>query len=135
VVAASFVSLKFPERPPADQIVVRVFLGGALHPDAIGRSDAELVDLSATTLAPLLRLWQPPLWSQVWRHPSSMPQRRVGHPALVARLLARLGDHPGLEFAGGPLGAYGLADSIAGGEAAAERLVGWVVSQAGTGAR
>ncbi|MFL6264325.1 MAG: protoporphyrinogen oxidase [Thermoanaerobaculia bacterium] len=127
VVAASFVSVKYPERIPADQMVVRVFLGGALHPDAIGRPDAELVALSANLLAPLLGIDEPPLWSRVWRHPSAMPQRRVGHPALVARLRERLGAHPGLEFAGGPLGAYGLPDSIAEGEGAADRLLGRVV--------
>ena len=123
VVAATFVSVKHPERTPADQFVVRVYLGGALHPEAIGRPDAELVETSASLLAPLLGLREPPLWSRVWRHPSAMPQRRVGHPALVARLRARLAAHPGLDFAGGPLGAYGLPDSIAEGEAAAERLI------------
>jgi len=123
VVAATFVSVKHPERTPADQFVVRVYLGGALHPEAIGRPDAELVEISASLLAPLLGLREPPLWSRVWRHRSAMPQRKVGHPALVARLRARLAAHPGLEFAGGPLGAYGLPDSISEGEAAAERLL------------
>lgn len=123
VVAATFVSVKHPERTPADQFVVRVYLGGALHPEAIGWPDAELVEVSAGLLAPLLGLREPPLWSRVWRHPSSMPQRKVGHPALAARLRGRLAAHPGLEFAGGPLGAYGLSDSIAEGEGAAERLV------------
>lgn len=134
VVAATFVSVKHPERTPAGQFVVRVYLGGALHPDAIGRPDAELVDLAAGLLAPLLGVSRPPLWSRVWRHPSSMPQRKVGHPALVARLRARLGAHPGLDVAGGPLGAYGLSDSISEGEAAAERVLGTVVAQAGDGA-
>jgi len=128
VVAASFVSVKYPERVPADQLVVRVFLGGALHPDAINRPDAELVDLSASLLAPLLGLREPPLWSRVWRHPSAMPQRKVGHPALVARLRAQLAAHPGLDFAGGPLGAYGLSDSISEGEAAAERVLSYFVA-------
>jgi oxygen-dependent protoporphyrinogen oxidase len=122
VVAATFVSVKHPERTPADQHVIRVYLGGALHPEAIGRPDAELVDLAAGLLAPLLGVGEPPLWSRVWRHRSAMPQRKVGHPALVARLRARLADHPGLDFAGGPVGAYGLPDSIAEGEAAAERV-------------
>lgn len=123
VVAATFVSVKHPERTPADQQVVRVYLGGALHPEAVDRPDAELVDLAARLLAPILELREPPLWSRVWRHRSAMPQRRVGHPAVVARLRERLADHPGLEFAGGPLGAYGLPDSIAEGEAAAERVL------------
>ncbi|HBL29186.1 MAG TPA: protoporphyrinogen oxidase [Acidobacteria bacterium] len=123
VVAASFVSVKYPERVPADQLVVRVFLGGALHPEAIGQSDADLVDLAARLLAPLLDVREPPAWSRVWRHPGAMPQRRVGHPALVEHLRARLAEHPGLAFAGGPLGAYGVPDSIAEGEAAAERVL------------
>lgn len=131
VVAATFVSVKHPERTPADQFVVRVYLGGALHPEAVGRTDAELVEISASLLAPLLGLREPPLWSRVWRHWSAMPQRKVGHPALVARLRERLGAHPGLEFAGGPLGAYGLPDSIAEGEGAAERLL-WRVVPPGT---
>lgn len=131
VVAASFVSVKYPERVPADQLVVRVFLGGALHPEAIGRPDAELVEISERLLAPLLGLREPPLWSRVWRHRSAMPQRRVGHPALVARLRARVAAHPGLDFAGGPLGAYGLPDLIAEGEAAAERVLGRVVQRDG----
>lgn len=126
VVAASFVSDKYPERAPADQLVVRIYLGGALHTEAIDWPDADLIARAAATLQPLLGIRQPPLWSQVWRHPAAMPQRRVGHPALVQRLLARLASHPGLDFTGGPLGAYGLPDSIAAGEAAAERVVGRV---------
>lgn len=134
VVAATFVSVKHPERTPEDQHVIRVYLGGALHPEAVDRPDAELVKTAASLLAPLLGLREPPLWSRVWRHRSAMPQRKVGHPALAARLRARLADHPGLEFAGGPLGAYGLPDSIAAGEAAAERVLGWVVdARAGHG--
>ncbi len=126
VVAATFVSVKFPERVPKGQIVARVFLGGALHPDALAGGDAELVELAVSTLAPLLGLRQPPLWSRVWRHPMAIPQRPVGHLALTARLTTELAQHPGLEFAGGPLGAYGLPDSIAAGEAAAERVFGRV---------
>ncbi|HEV7670657.1 MAG TPA: protoporphyrinogen oxidase [Thermoanaerobaculia bacterium] len=129
VVAATFVNVKFPERVPADLIVARVFLGGALHPDALGGTDTDLVDLAARTLTPLLGLRQPPLWSRVWRHPMAIPQRPVGHPALTGRLTTQLAQHPGLEFAGGPLGAYGLPDSIAAGEAAAERVLGWVGSR------
>ncbi len=126
VVAASFIDVKYPERVPGDQVVARVFLGGALHPGALDRTDAELADLAASTLAPLLGLREPPSWRRVWRHPRSMPQRTVGHPARAARLAARLAAHPGLDFTGGALGAYGLPDSIATGEAAADRLLDWI---------
>lgn len=123
VVAATFVNVKFPERVPGDQIVARVFLGGALHPDAVERSDDDLLDLAERTMKPLLGLSRPPAWSRIWRHPLAIPQRSVGYLAIAARLSARLEEHPGLAFAGGPSGAYGLPDSIAAGEAAAERLL------------
>jgi oxygen-dependent protoporphyrinogen oxidase len=123
VVAASFVSVKYPERTPAGQVVVRVFLGGALHSGVLDRSDGQLVQSSADLLAPLLGAKGPPLWCKVWRLPSSMPQRKVGHPALAATLTARIEAHPGLAFAGGPLGAYGLPDSITEGEGAAARVI------------
>lgn len=124
VVAASFVSTKFPERVPEGSTVVRAFLGGALAPEVIGSTEAELVELAARTLAPLLGTRESPAWHRVFREPGSMPQRTVGHPNLAARITARLDHHPGLAFAGGPTGAYGLPDSIAAGERAAERVVG-----------
>lgn len=129
VVAATFVNVKFPERVPGDQIVARVFLGGALHPDAADGQDADLVDLAVRTLKPLLGLRQPPAWSRVWRHRQAIPQRSVGYLAVAARLSEGLTRHPGLDFAGGPMGAYGLPDSIAAGEAAAERLLGWLAGR------
>jgi oxygen-dependent protoporphyrinogen oxidase len=125
LVAAGFLDVKFPQRVPADQIVVRLFMGGALRPEVAGYADIELVEIATRTLAPLLGLREPPAWSRVFRHPHAMPQRAVGHPALAARLRARLRDHPGLELAGGPVGAYGLADSIAAGESAATRVFEW----------
>ncbi len=125
VVAATFVSVKFPERVPADQIVARIFLGGALHPEAADRSDEDLLNLAQRTVGPLLGLRRPAAWSRVWRHPLAIPQRSVGYLDVVERLKQGLADQPGLEFAGGPFGAYGLPDSISAGEGAAERLLEW----------
>jgi protoporphyrinogen/coproporphyrinogen III oxidase len=126
LVAAGFVNVKFPERAPADQIVVRAFLGGALRPGVDVRTDDEIVELSTRALRPVLGLREPPAWFRVFRHPRAMPQLAVGHLALAARLRARLAAHPGLELAGGPLGAHGLPDSIAAGESAADRLLDWL---------
>ena len=122
-VAGSFVNVKFPTRAPADQVVARLFLGGAARPEVDGRTDAELVEIAAGALAPLLGARGALAWSRVFRHRRAMPQLAVGHLALVARARARLDLHPGLELAGGPVGAYGLPDAIAAGEAAAARLL------------
>ena len=49
-----------------------------------------------------------------------MPQAAVGHLDRVEVALRHAAGHPGLALAGGPLGAYGLPDVIAGAEKAAE---------------
>jgi oxygen-dependent protoporphyrinogen oxidase len=114
-VAATFVSNKFPDRVPDDVLLARAFLGGALHP-ILPDDDDDLARLAAGALAPLLGAAEPPCWFRVVRHDGAMPQPPVGFvPPRTA---------PGIEFAGGPLGAYGLPDSIAAAEGAAERVFG-----------
>ncbi len=126
LVAAGFVSVKFPDRVPADQFVVRAFLGGALNPEVAEANEPALAELATRTLGPLLGLREPPTWTRVHRHLDSMPQFAVGHLDRVARLRARLAGEPelsGLEFAGGPQGAYGLPNSISAAEGAAARVL------------
>ena len=126
LVAATFVSNKFPDRVPEDLWVVRAFLGGALHTDT-PESDEGLAALAAAALAPLLDVREPFLWSRVFRHPSAMPQPAVGYPRLRSGIQMALETQPGLELAGGPLGGYGLPDTVTQAEAAAERLFAEVV--------
>ena len=128
LVAAGFVHVKFPRRVPEDQLVARLFFGDALQPEASDRTDEEIVAAGTRALAPLLGLCEPPTWSRIVRHPRALPERAVGHLARVAQLLARSAEHPGLELAGGPLGAYGVPDSIAAAQAAAARLFDGLVS-------
>jgi oxygen-dependent protoporphyrinogen oxidase len=118
-VAAGFLHLKFPARVPAGLCAVRVFCGGGLHPEVAARRDDELAVAAAAALGPLLGATAPPTWSRVHRHPQSIPQKHVGHLAQVERIRQAARVHPRLVLAGGPLGAYGLPDAIAAGEAAA----------------
>jgi len=129
LVAASFVDAKFPERVPAEWTVVRLFLGGARWPRAADRPDDALTEIGVRVLAPLLETREPPAWSRVFRHPRAMPQLGVGHPRRVAALRALAASHPGLELAGGPVGAYGLPDTIAAAVQAAARLYGWLTRE------
>ena len=43
MIACSFSSNKFPGRVPADQLLVRCFFGGALHPEYLQLPDSELI--------------------------------------------------------------------------------------------
>src|SRR5262249_10026250 len=56
ILAASWLSSKWPNRAPEGRVLVRTFVGGARDPQALDRSDNELVELSVRALTPLLGL-------------------------------------------------------------------------------
>jgi oxygen-dependent protoporphyrinogen oxidase len=130
LVAGTHLHLKFPNRAPSGLFLVRAFLGGAARTDISGQTGAELIERASRELTRLFGVTEPFAWSHVVRHSRTMPQPAVGHPELVARIGARATELPALELAGGPLGAYGLPDSIAAAEGAAERLWERLAAQA-----
>ena len=123
LIAASFSSVKFPGRVPDGELVVRVFVGGALQPDLFRLDDEEIARATREELRDLLGVRSEPLLTRIWRHPESMPQYRVGHPSRVAALRERAGRHPGLALAGNAYEGVGLADCVKSGEAAADALL------------
>jgi protoporphyrinogen/coproporphyrinogen III oxidase len=122
ILAASFASEKFPGRAPEDQIVVRVFIGGALQPQLIERSNEELAQLAHQELVDLLRITGAPLWADATKWPNSMPQYHVGHLTRVASIEVRVATLPGLELAGNAYHGVGIPHCIHSGETAAERV-------------
>ena len=122
ILAASFASEKFPHRAPDDQIIVRAFLGGALEPQLMDRSDDELSALAQAELADLLEITGQPLWTDVAKWPGSMPQYHVGHLDRVASIEARAAELPNLELAGNAYRGVGIPQCIHSGETAAERI-------------
>jgi hypothetical protein len=52
ILAASWLSSKWPNRAPEGRVLMRTFLGGARDPQAIERSDAELIQTSLAALRP-----------------------------------------------------------------------------------
>jgi oxygen-dependent protoporphyrinogen oxidase len=123
IVAASFLNVKFPAWAPADCAVIRVFMGGALRPEMIDRSDAELVAVAREEMEALVGARGAPTETHVARWRDSMPQYQVGHLTLVAEIEQRVAAHPGLELAGNAYRGVGIPQCIRSGRAAAERLV------------
>jgi protoporphyrinogen/coproporphyrinogen III oxidase len=124
ILAASFASEKFPQRAPNDQIIVRAFLGGALDPRIMERSDSELGAIAMAELADLLEITGQPLWTDVAKWPGSMPQYHVGHLDRVASIEVRVAELPSLELAGNAYHGVGIPQCIHSGELAAERIAG-----------
>ncbi len=123
IIAASFPSVKFADRGPADLAPVRVFMGGSLRPELVDRDDAELIAIARRELAELIGARGEPRETMVARWRDAMPQYHVGHLNLVAEIERRTANHPGLEFAGNSYRGVGIPQCIRSGREAAERIV------------
>lgn len=122
ILAASFPSVKFAARGPSELVPVRVFLGGALRPDMIDMSDAELAAMAQRELAELIGTRGEPRAAYVARWRDAMPQYQVGHLQIVEAIEQRMKAHRGLEIAGNSYRGVGIPQCIRSGCDAAQRL-------------
>jgi len=123
IIACSFSSMKYSGRAPVDHELLRAFVGGALQPELFEQNDEAMESSVRRELTALLGIKAAPLLCRIHRHPSSMPQYRVGHSERVGRIKERLTRHPKLALAGNAYGGIGIADCIHSGESAAEMLL------------
>ena len=122
ILAATYASEKFAARAPGDYLMVRTFQGGTLDRAAVGLDDETLVERSHRDLARLIGVTGPPRATSLARFREAVPQFEVGHMERVARLELEVEKYEGLYLAGSALGAYGLADCVASGEAVASTI-------------
>jgi oxygen-dependent protoporphyrinogen oxidase len=124
LLACTFSSVKYPGRAPEGHALLRCFLGGALHADALEVDDHALVARARDELRLALGISAAPVLTRVGRWPASMPQYHVGHLRRVETIEHRLARLPGLALAGGAYRGVGIADCVGSGEAAAENVLG-----------
>jgi oxygen-dependent protoporphyrinogen oxidase len=126
ILAASWLSSKWPHRAPADRVLLRTFTGGARDPGALADSDDELVDRSLRALTPLVGIRSRPLLARVYRFERANAQHEVGHLArldAIERVLAR---HPGVYVTGSGFRGTGIPDCIADARATAVKVSEWL---------
>ncbi len=122
IFAVAFASRKFPGRAPEGQVQLRTFVGGAMQPELLAHSDAELTSIVRDELKDILGVTGEPLFSKLLRHNQSMPQYHLGHLQLVEQIEQRAAKYPALELAGNAYRGVGIPDCIHSAEQAAERL-------------
>lgn len=113
ILAASWLSSKWPHRAPEGRVLMRAFVGDAREPRALERTDPELVTLAMMAVAPLLRISGSPLFSRIYRWPKANAQHNVGHLELVAAIERALATHPGFYLTGSAYRGVGIPDCIA----------------------
>jgi oxygen-dependent protoporphyrinogen oxidase len=122
IIAGSFASIKFDGRAAADQVLIRVFVGGAVQPELLAHDDDEITTFAFEDLADLLQIQGKPIWSRLSRWERAMPQYHVGHVSRVATIDQQVTELPCLELAGNAYHGVGIPFCAASGYAAADRL-------------
>ncbi|HSP99922.1 MAG TPA: protoporphyrinogen oxidase [Candidatus Dormibacteraeota bacterium] len=119
LLAGTFSNLKYPGRAPAEWLLVRAFIGGALQPELVELDDEALTAAVRRELETLIGVRAAPHLIRIARWRRAMPQYQVGHLERVARIRARAAAL-GVHLAGNGYEGVGIPDCIRSGESAAE---------------
>jgi oxygen-dependent protoporphyrinogen oxidase len=128
ILAATWLSSKWPPRAPEGKVLLRTFIGGARDPGALAQSDAELVARSLAAVRSVLRIGGDPLFTRVYRFDRASAQHEVGHLDRITTIDRRLGAHPGLFVTGSGFRGVGIPDCIADARATAAKVAEWMKS-------
>jgi oxygen-dependent protoporphyrinogen oxidase len=128
ILAVSFSSRKFPDRAPEGRVLLRTFVGGAMQPEQLERSDSELLQVVREELGELLGVHGEPETERVFRYDNAMPQYHVGHLDRIRAIEESVAKYKGLALAGIGFHGVGIPDVIATGERAAESTVSVITS-------
>lgn len=122
LIACTFSSQKWADRTPEDLVVLRAFVGGALHGHHLDRDDATMISAVMRDLRDLLHIHAEPVRTVVTRWPRAMAQYHLGHLARIAAIRDSEAHLPGLALIGNGYEGVGIPDIIAQADMAAQRL-------------
>jgi protoporphyrinogen/coproporphyrinogen III oxidase len=126
LLAATWVTSKWPGRAPEGHVLVRAFLGGGRDPHRLERADEELIATARAELTDTMAIRGEPLFSRLFRWTRQSPQYEVGHLARIASIDRRVASIPGLFLAGSGFRAIGIPDCISDGRDTAARAAEFV---------
>ncbi len=113
VLAATWVTNKFPLRAPPDRVVLRCFVSGDFGEEKLPDVLADLQRITGISAAPVA--------SRVYRWPESLPQYGVGHVRFIEEVKTSV--PAGLHLSGAFLRGVGMPDCVRSGRVAAARIV------------
>jgi protoporphyrinogen/coproporphyrinogen III oxidase len=122
ILAASWLSSKWPHRAPEGRVLMRAFVGGGRDPEALQKTDGELVTRALSALKPLLGISGEPLLTRVYRFERASAQHEVGHVDRMAAIDRALARRPGLYVTGSGFRGVGIPDCVADARATARKV-------------
>lgn len=123
--AISYTSNKYDGRVPKQEILFRLFFGGAQRPELVELDDDELIKIAKEELRVIQR-WtgKDPNWSAVIRWNEAMPQYTLGHTQRVKQIYDLLAPDPTIRLCGAAYEGVGIPQCVRGGRRAAKAILG-----------
>jgi len=112
ITACSWSSTKFDHRAPADCVLLRVFIGGALAEDLAEQDESSLIQLAREELKIIMGISADPVIATAYRWHKANPQYELGHEERMNELDRVLAEYPGLHLAGAAYRGAGIPDCI-----------------------
>jgi len=123
LIAATWTSLKWPHRAPADRLLARCYVGGAGRESILDLDDEALVARVKGELKDICGLSAAPQYVEVNRWIKAMPQYQVGHLDRVEQAEVALSRYGGVVLTGSAYRGVGIPDCIREGTVAAEKVM------------
>ena len=123
LIAATWTSLKWPHRAPADQVLIRCYVGGIGRDAILKLDDKDLLAKVRADLAALCGIHAEPAYVEVNRWWKAMPQYTLGHLDRLSQLDAAVSRYPGLALTGAAYRGVGIPDCIRDGALTASRIL------------
>jgi oxygen-dependent protoporphyrinogen oxidase len=129
LLAATWVTSKWPHRAPDGHVLLRGFLGGGRDPRRLDQDDDDLIDLAREALADVMSISGTPIFARLSRWTRQSPQYEVGHLERLAAVENHLARIPGLFVTGSGFRSIGIPDCIADAREAAARASAFVATK------
>lgn len=121
ILGAVYNSAIFPSR--YQTVAFTVFLGGSRKPELVKYSDGTLIEVATAELQSILNLKARPVVESVAKWERAIPQYRIGHLEILAKVDALEAREQTLAFVGNWRGGISVPDTIAHAEEVAQRLL------------
>jgi oxygen-dependent protoporphyrinogen oxidase len=122
ILGTIFSSALFPNRAPANHVLLSSYVGGERYPELAGLPPNELVKVTCDDLSVLLGVKGQPMFVHTALYPRAIPQYNLGYEKFKNRMNEIESSTPGLFFAGHFRDGVSLGDSIVSGGNMAARL-------------
>ncbi len=121
ILGAVYNSTIFPSR--YQTVAFTVFLGGSRKPELVKYSDGTLIEVATAELQSILNIKARPVVESVAKWERAIPQYRVGHADILAKVAELEAKEKTLAFVGNWRSGISVPDTIAQAEEAAKRLL------------